>query len=149
MKPYQAYLSFIIAFVIGVIPSNGQSEKTYPIKVEVTDLRNNKGTVNLAVFNSKKGFPNDVENAVRKAQSAIKEGKATFTLELPSGNYAISLFHDENGNDEFDTNWIGLPKEGAAASNNAKAFMGPPKFEDAEFELKQQTVWQSIRMIYF
>jgi uncharacterized protein (DUF2141 family) len=46
----------------------------------------------------------------------------------------LAAFHDENDNGKLDTNWIGIPKEGLASSNNAKGRMGPPKWRDASFE---------------
>ena len=53
---------------------------------------------------------------------------------LPFGEYSVSAYHDENANKELDTNWLGIPKEGTGASNNAKGKMGPPKYEDAKFD---------------
>jgi uncharacterized protein (DUF2141 family) len=47
------------------------------------------------------------------------------------------LFHDANENGELDTNFLGLPKEAYAFSNNAKVTFGPPKFEKAMFEFKE------------
>ena len=54
---------------------------------------------------------------------------------IPEGTYAVSIFHDENNNDKLDSNFIGIPKEDYGCSNNAKGFMGPPKWKDAKFEL--------------
>ena len=45
------------------------------------------------------------------------------------------MFHDENANGKIDRNFVGIPKEGYGTSNDAKGFMGPPKYEDAKFEL--------------
>ena len=55
---------------------------------------------------------------------------------LPPGTYALALIHDENGNGKVDTNWIGMPKEGVGASNNATGTLGPPSWRDAKFELQ-------------
>jgi uncharacterized protein (DUF2141 family) len=49
------------------------------------------------------------------------------------GPYAVSVVHDENSNGRLDTNFIGIPREGAGASNNAKGHFGPPKFDAASF----------------
>ena len=51
---------------------------------------------------------------------------------LPKGEYAVSVYHDANLNEELDTNMMGIPKESYGFSNNAKGFMGPPSFEDAK-----------------
>jgi len=41
------------------------------------------------------------------------------------GKYAVSVFHDENSNGKLDTNFLGIPREGVGASNNAKGHFGP------------------------
>jgi uncharacterized protein (DUF2141 family) len=65
-------------------------------------------------------------------------------LELPLGEYALSVFYDRNGNGEMDTNFIGMPKEPIALSNDAVAKLGPPKYEDAVFSLGIEPVIQHI-----
>ncbi|MNT83012.1 hypothetical protein D3C72_2228260 [compost metagenome] len=49
------------------------------------------------------------------------------------------VYHDENNNGKLDKNFIGMPKEPVACSNNAKGFMGPPKYEDAKFIITADT----------
>ena len=56
---------------------------------------------------------------------------------MPLGSYAISTYHDENDNDKLDKNIVGIPKEAYGFSNDATGFMGPPKWEDAKFDLKE------------
>ncbi|MEC8002307.1 MAG: DUF2141 domain-containing protein [Pseudomonadota bacterium] len=38
-------------------------------------------------------------------------------------------------NNKMDNNFFGIPKEQYGFSNNASAFLGPPVFEAAAFEL--------------
>jgi uncharacterized protein (DUF2141 family) len=67
-------------------------------------------------------------------KSTILNGHATCQFEnIPSGTYAVSVFHDENSNGKLDTNFLGIPREGVGASNNAKGHLGPPKFSAAAF----------------
>jgi uncharacterized protein (DUF2141 family) len=44
----------------------------------------------------------------------------------------------------LDTNFIGIPKENFACSNNAKGTMGPPKYEDAKFDLNKDSKLEII-----
>ncbi|WP_454891479.1 DUF2141 domain-containing protein, partial [Alloprevotella tannerae] len=55
----------------------------------------------------------------------------TFT-DLPKGEYAIAIFHDENGNGTMDFGKMGIPIEKFGFSNDAKCVMAPPAFEDAK-----------------
>jgi len=67
-------------------------------------------------------------------------------LSLPAGNYAFSVFYDVNNNDKLDTNFIGIPKEPVAISNNARPSMGPPKYKDAVFAVGSEPVIQRIEI---
>jgi uncharacterized protein (DUF2141 family) len=58
---------------------------------------------------------------------------------IPQGTYAIACYHDENNNGKLDTKFMGIPKEGTGASNDARGTMGPPKFKDAKFQLVSDT----------
>jgi uncharacterized protein (DUF2141 family) len=105
------------------------------IHVDIVGLRNNKGQVFCALYASAEGFPKDGQKAIRRDTSSVTEGKAA--CEFPGierGTYAVSVFHDENSNGKLDTNFLGIPREGVGASNDARGHMGPPKFNAAQFQ---------------
>lgn len=66
--------------------------------------------------------------------ATITKGWAVCSFEgVAPGDYAISVFHDENANGGLDRNFRGIPNEGVDASNDAPGRFGPPKFADARF----------------
>jgi uncharacterized protein (DUF2141 family) len=67
---------------------------------------------------------------------------------LPRGDYAVAVFHDENMNGRLDKNIFGIPKEGYGFSNNPKKSMGPPKFTDVKFQLSQPEKALEIKLLY-
>jgi len=72
----------------------------------------------VALFTCDDEFPHDVTKAAYTESGAL-ESKAT-TVEISGvepGTYAILALHDENGDSEVETNWIGIPSEGLAMSN--------------------------------
>lgn len=104
------------------------------IVVEMSGFRNDRGQMRISLFRAAKGYPGDHRRAFRKGSARIVGKRARFVFDgVPHATYAISVLHDENGNKQMDTNWIGIPKEGGGASNDAKARFGPPKFADARF----------------
>jgi len=104
------------------------------IHVEVVGLHSDKGQVICALYSSRDGFPKQNEKAVARLSSAITQKQAVCEFsEIAPGTYAISVFHDENSNGKLDTKFMGIPREGVAASNGAKGHLGPPKFEAAAF----------------
>jgi len=79
--------------------------------------------------------------------AADKPGDLHFA-DLPSGNYAIALFHDENGNGRIDTRF-GIPTEGVGFSNNPRMWFGPPSFSAAHFAVTNQPIGETVRLKYF
>ncbi|MDP4535120.1 DUF2141 domain-containing protein [Alkalimonas collagenimarina] len=67
--------------------------------------------------------------------------------DVVAGTYAVSVFYDVNDNGKLDTNLFGIPKEPTGVSNNVTGRNGPPKFEDASFEVKTgQSIQLQIRV---
>jgi len=104
------------------------------IHVEISGLRSDKGQMLCALFSSADAFPTKADKAVARLTAKIAERQAIcdFTGVAP-GIYAVSVVHDENSNGKLDRNFIGIPREGVGASNDAKGHMGPPKFGPASF----------------
>ena len=67
--------------------------------------------------------------------------------EVPKGRYAISLFHDENGNGRLDKKLL-MPSEGYGFSRDAPVRFGPPRFAAAAFAVDGGEQRQTIRMRY-
>ena len=104
------------------------------IRVEISGLRSDKGHVLCALFSSASDFPRKPEKAIAHAASPIADHHAVCEFAgIASGTYAVSVVHDENSNGKLDTNFLGMPREGVGASNNAKGHFGPPKFAAAKF----------------
>ena len=106
--------------------------ETGNITVSVENLSSEEGKVYFALFNE--------DNFLKKAPiqgevSEIKEGVAQITFsEVPSGTYAVTAYHDKNGNQQMDFESNGIPKENYGVSNNQMNLYGPPLWEDAKFE---------------
>jgi uncharacterized protein (DUF2141 family) len=99
--------------------------------VTVLGIKNNTGLLTVELYNAKGKF---LKTAYKTISSAIKSNTATVTfIGIPKAEYTVMAYHDENNNKKLDKNFIGMPKEAVACSNNAKGFMGPPKYEDAKF----------------
>lgn len=56
---------------------------------------------------------------------------------------------DENGNGKMDSNLLGIPLEGYATSNTVPhSMIGPPRFKDAELEMRGTSAIVHIKMLY-
>jgi len=104
------------------------------LNVEIEGIKSEEGKILFSLFSDKNGFPGNMSKAVKKGFAHIENGKAIFDLDLPSGEYALMVFHDEDDNNELKTNWIGMPKEGVGNSNNHK---GIPSYNKSVFKLSE------------
>lgn len=103
------------------------------LSVTVTGIKNNTGLLTVELYNTKGKF---LKASYKSVSSAIKSHTATVIfIGIPKAEYTLMAYHDENNNSKLDKNFIGMPKEDVACSNNAKGFMGPPKYEDAKFTI--------------
>ena len=124
-----AVLLIINSFIV-----SAKEQNNYSIKVNIEEVKSNEGKVLIALYDAKQDF---LSKSFKSTKGAITDNACEFTFNnLPPGVYAVSIFHDENNNGKLDSNFLGIPKEDYGCSNGATGFMGPPKWEDAKFELK-------------
>jgi uncharacterized protein (DUF2141 family) len=120
---------FTLRFItfLFIIPMGTTAQNT--LTIDIKGLRNDQGHVLLQLFD-------ESEKSIREIKQPIENKECTILLtDLGLGRYGFKYFHDENDNQNLDTNWVGIPKEGFGFSNNAKATFGPPSFTKWVFEL--------------
>ena len=141
---------FLALFLLSSTATVAQSTGRDRLTVTVSGLRSSTGKVRIELFNSSKGFPKEDASALKSVwvdASQAEQGtiQNTFT-DLPSGDYAVLTFHDENGNGILDRGAFGKPKEGFAVSNDAKGH--PPSFDAAKFALTDSEKSVSLTLHY-
>ena len=127
----------VLALLAAGIAEAQTSNASNTIKVDVVGLHSNDGEVHCALYSSADGFPDGSAKAAMTTTGKITNQHAVCEFApVTPGDYAISAFQDENSNGKLDRNFMGMPKEGVGASNDAKGSFGPPKFADARFSYK-------------
>jgi len=93
-----------------------------------------RGAVVALLFNSSSTFVDLREpvKAVTLDGGAVIQGRIA---DLPAGEYALVVYHDENGNGRLDRNFIGIPSEPLGFSNRYRPH-GPPTYSRAAFNLQ-------------
>lgn len=127
-----AKLSIVLCCFLAVQAGSGETHNA--IHVAIDGLHTDKGQVICSLYSSAEGFPKNEKKAIAHAESLITNRRADCKFAgIPPGTYAISVFQDENSNGRLDTNFLGIPREGVGASNNARGHFGPPSFRNASF----------------
>ena len=139
-----------IAILTALIAGSVSAQKTPGVlRVKAEGLRSDRGQVICELYSSAEGFPAKPEKAVAKVSAAIHQGQASCEFAgLAAGTYAVALIHDENGNGRLDTNFLGIPREGVGATNNARSRFGPPKFDEAAFHYTGGVLELVVKMGY-
>ena len=99
--------------------------------IDVTGLKNANGKIMVAVFDNADHF---LKQPIRTGTGTVDAQTGTVHMlltDLPPGDYAISLFHDQNSNGKLDKNPIGMPIEPYGFSNDAAGAYGPPTFQQS------------------
>jgi len=103
------------------------------LTVRIEDIPSAKGSIMVAVYDGPGSF---LRKPVQTAHTDAAKGAIDIVIkDLPAGGYGIAVFHDANGNGKMDSNFMGIPVEDHAFSNNARGNMGPPSFEQVKFSL--------------
>jgi uncharacterized protein (DUF2141 family) len=118
------------------------------VEVRIEKLRNAKGVVHLCLTANAAHFPDCAGDPKAKKKSVPAGSAASVTIGgVAPGAYALSVFHDENGNTKFDT-FLKIPKEGFGFSRNPTVRFGAPKFAQVRFEVGAGIARQTVRMQY-
>ena len=103
------------------------------------------GKLMVAVFDDAKEFPRGKFKTAQVAPAAT--GAVTLVFkDLAPGRYALSAYHDANGNQKLDANMVGLPTEAYGFSRDARGSFGPPAFDEAAITLGDQPLQLSIHL---
>lgn len=136
-----------IAVLIALLLSqlfNAQTVSSADIVVNVENIKTDNGKILFGVYSE-----NNFLKAAPKfsAQSEIVNGMASVTFkDLPPGTYAISCFHDKNGNSQMDFEPTGMPLEPYGVSNNKIDYYGPPRWNDSKFEFEDKSIEMTIKL---
>lgn len=134
-------------------PLNSPGAQLATLTVSVNNLHNTEGNFCLSIFNSPDGFPDSAEKAILAECFAVSE--KSFSVEIrdfPPGRYAIAGWHDENRDKKLNYNFLGIPKEGLAFSENGKPRLtpppGPPSFDAIAFTVGNENRTTQMKTTY-
>lgn len=129
----------------------GTTVTAAPLTVVTEGLRNSQGRVAVAVFASEQGFPKENDKAVQRMFVPIRDSSSDASIvipDLPSGNYAIAVFHDNDKSGKLETSFFGVPRKGYGFSNNVVPSLRSASFEEASFSLPSSGATVRIRLVY-
>ena len=146
-------VAITLLLFVGLAVSGGigaQARDLSDITVIITNLRNTDGDILISLYDKAEGFPKDRNAIIRTAVVTPDASGQVTTIfkDLPHGDYAIAVLHDEDTSQGMTFGAFHLPKEGYCFSNNVKVRFRPPKFKKTMFTLDGDGVTQTLKMRY-
>ncbi|MEM7550082.1 MAG: DUF2141 domain-containing protein [Bacteroidota bacterium] len=128
----------LTSFTEDITVIKDKSDSKSQLAISITGLRANKGQIVLALDNDERNYKSK-KDCFKGYFLKVENNQANIIIEdLPTGEYAIKVYHDVNNNGKLDKNMIGVPSEPYAFSNNAKGFLGIPDFDEVKFPVREQ-----------
>ncbi|CAN5243242.1 DUF2141 domain-containing protein [soil metagenome] len=119
------------------------------LTISFAGLRSAKGLMRICLTRNPHFFPGcDKDPHAFKASVAAGPSAQLRIPGITSGDYALSVLHDENANARADM-LLGIPREGVGFSENPRLRFSAPKFDAARFHMGSADVTKMIRIRYF
>jgi uncharacterized protein (DUF2141 family) len=124
----------IFIILIGISLSNFKYAERNVLRVTITNLKEAKGYAGIGLYDKAENFPIAGKTVMVKRVEVKAVGSVVIELSnIADGTYAIAATHDLNGNNKFDMNFMGIPKEPYGFSNNIRHSFSAPTFEECKF----------------
>ena len=118
------------------------------LNVTVTGAKPVKGQIAVTVYDSARRWLAPGQKLLRQRPKTTA-GPVHSCFWLPrAGTYGVAVYHDANGDNDFNRTLTGLPAEGFGFSNNVVARFALPKFEQVRFAAGPGETSQRIGLRY-
>ncbi len=103
------------------------------LRIFVVNLGEGDGPVRISVDTEESWFVDDAEPFRSYSVESTVDGAVLEIDDLPPGDYALRVFHDEDGDGELKRGAFGIPDEPYGFSGLKTDRLKPKSFEDAKF----------------
>ena len=127
-------LLFFVLIMLTLYDGYSQSKKTsLTLTIEVASFENTKGVLRVCVTDQKDDF---LKSCAFSKIVTVEDDTVSLKIEnIEKGNYAVSVYHDENNNGILETGGVfGIPVEPYGFSNNPTMTFGP-SFKKSVFKM--------------
>ena len=136
-----------VATGAGAQPCSPEDEAR--LNVNVQGVRSSEGEVAITVYSDRKSEFLRSGTKLERNRVPAEQGVTRDCLVLPGpGTYAVTVYHDEDGDRDFDRSMIGMPAEGYGFSNDPATVLSLPSFEDVLVEAAPGDTEITITVMY-
>jgi len=119
------------------------------IQVTVENVRSSKGLITAVLYNDNPDTFLKRGARLDRIRVEARKGETLLCLHAPAaGRYTVAIYHDENGNREFDRDFLGIPTEGYGFTQNPGFRFGKQYIEETVFTLDGEQASLKISVLY-
>jgi len=107
------------------------SSTSHDLTINVKGFPSSKGEAYIAIYRATDDFPVFGKQYKGKTTTISENASKVVFSGIPSGSYAVAVYHDKNNNNVLDKNYLGIPTEAYGFSNNARRTFSAPSFSEA------------------
>jgi uncharacterized protein (DUF2141 family) len=127
----------LVSLLLGSLALGASAPSAAPatekVTVVVAALASTSSVVKLNFYNAPDKFLKDGQMAIRMVVRPDGKNTLTIPVDLAPGEWAVAVSQDLNNNDKLDKNFLGIPTEPFAFSNNVKPKLSAPSFQQCKF----------------
>lgn len=143
-------MRFILFLVVSFVFLSTSQAMATDLRVKFTNLKPNRGYIMVVLVDGEDDWGRITGGGEKADNTGVsqrvkvndnREQEVVFTgleaNDLTNGRYGIIAYQDLDGDGKMKSGLFGIPQEPIAASNDAPAAFGPPKFKDAKIKLAE------------
>lgn len=115
------------------------------LTVQLEGVRGTGGTLFVSV-QTREQFMQE-RGTAGSVLTSPQSGPHRFSFAVPAGEYAVSVWHDDNGNGRFDKDDSHVPLDGWALTNS-QGFRGEPSFDQVRMRVSDAPSSVRLSMTY-
>lgn len=119
------------------------------VNVVVQGVKSSEGLIAVTLYpdNSRRFLIKNGSLQVGRVKAVAGTTRACITVPK-TGVYALAIYHDEDGDQNFDRTGLGLPAEGYGFSNNPSTLAGLPSFRSVRLAIPRTGLTSRIKLKY-
>jgi uncharacterized protein (DUF2141 family) len=148
MSPRMSLIYKLMTISVFALALAGASAAAHAanVIVHVRNVQYDKGAIRLFFCTSEEFASRD---CYFRRVAGAKKGRMKFTIRnVPPGDYAVAVYHDENMNHEVDWDFLGIYPDEAYGVSNMGRLSGKPQFTEAEFQVAEPSTDVDIKLNY-
>ena len=136
----------VMAVLLVTNPAAGAAAAGTTVMVKVSGVRDDRGHVLVALCPMSDFL---TEHCPYHASAPARAGDVLVQVDdVPPGRYAAQAFHDDNDTGKLEHSFFSLPRKGMGFSRDARMHFGPPRFNDAAFDVGSTPVGTYLTLRY-